>query len=126
MRRAYRKRRLATLTQRLRRFETIDAGTGATACAEGRLNSRFGMSTGAVNWSSYISHGSRCRPPAIARSGLELVQALGVASLLRQLRGTRSALIEIRKIRPHIGRRKRIGRRIPIGAWFPLVGSGRK
>jgi hypothetical protein len=56
----------------------------------------------------------------------ELIQALGVASLLGQFRGTRSALIEIQKIWPDIWRRICIGRRIAIGAWFPLVGSRRK
>src|SRR5262249_9845816 len=108
MPRAYRKRRLATLTQRLRRFERIDGGTGATALRRGTAPTR----------------GSACRPvrsiglhiflmaavagrPQLPDQAFELVEALGVAGQLRQLRGARSALIEIRKIRPHVGRGKR-------------------
>src|ERR1700750_2266013 len=116
MPRAYRKRRLATLTQRFRRFETIDGGIGAAAVHRARTS----------------THGAACRPvrsiglhiflmaavagrPQLLDQASELIQALGVASLLRQLRGTRSTLVEIRKIRPHTGGRKRVGRRIAIG-----------
>src|SRR5215831_2439239 len=127
MPRAYRKRRLATLTQRLRRFEIIDGGTAATAVRRGTASTRVSAyrSVRSIGLHIFLMAAVAGRPQ-LPDQAFELIQALGVAGLLRQLRGTRSALIEICKIRPHSGRGKRIGRRIAIGAWFPLVGSGRK
>src|SRR5262249_580181 len=63
--------------------------------------------------------------PQLPDQPSELIQAFGVASFLGELRSGRGALVEIRKVHPEIRRSVRIGRRIAIGAWLPLIGSRR-
>src|SRR5215472_16217663 len=59
--------------------------------------------------------------PQLPDQPFELIQALGGARVLGELRGVRGALIEIREIRPEVGRGVGVGRRIAIGAGLPLV-----
>ena len=53
----------------------------------------------------------------------ELVAVLSAAGIESELRGRPRALIEIRKILPHVGRCERIGCRIAIDIRPPLVGG---